>query len=878
MDEISYIGEHLWIQSLGNVFIALALAFSILSTGAYFCSFKRSAEEAFWLKLSRWAFRIHAFSIFGIAALLLYMLFNRNFEFYYVWFHSNTAMASKYILSCLWEGQEGSFLLWMFWHAVLGLILQFTARKWEGPVLMVISLVQVFLVSMILGVVIGPLDLKIGSNPFVLLREQEDMRFMPFLQSASYLANIDGRGLNPLLQNYWMTIHPPTLFLGFASTIVPFAYALAGLIKRDFNGWLKPALPWALFGIGILGAGILMGGAWAYEALSFGGFWAWDPVENASLVPWLTLVAGTHLMVIYRNKGTSLFLAYLLIIVSFQLVLWSTYLTRSGVLGESSVHAFTDLGMNGQLLLFVFAFTWLPAYLFNLQVKTRRYFLLVSVLVFAAGILFGLNSYTFSAYLLLLLFGFGLAMINAKIYFPSAKEEEELLSREFILFLGAVILFLSGVFIIFSTSMPALSKFFEHIPALSRMFADLTTPDIEFYNSVSIWFAYGILFLMAIGQFLRYKTTPVSVWLRQIMPGLILSLGITLFIAIFSTDFLKRFDYALMFFTGILAVTLNIDYIRQVLRNKWKTYGPSLAHAGFACIMLGALLSAGHKKVISENNASVIRLDRLNEDFSNNENILLHKGDTVPMGKYMVTYSRDSAHDKNAYFLVDYYTVDRGVWKKNFTLSPMIQTNPRFGNVAEPSTKHFWNRDIYTHTPYADMDKVNRLINPQPRDTMATDPARRVGTFEIEEGDTLYWATAYFIFADLRSLTRLDSVTAVGDSTRIDLQGDFVLTDLKGNKRILTPGISITTAGIQTFPAMDGETGLKVELTRINPEKRNVEVALYEVQTASQQDYIIMQAIEFPWINILWLGCILMVAGSFMAMARRFSENRKSHD
>ena len=877
MDEISYIGEHLWAQTLGNVFIALALAFSILSTATYFLSFKRSAEENFWLQISRWAFRIHAFSIFGIALLLLYMLFNRNFEYYYVWFHSNTAMASKYILSCLWEGQEGSFLLWMFWHAVLGLILQFTARKWEGPVLMVISLVQVFLVSMILGVVIGPLDLKIGSNPFVLLREQEDMRFMPFVQAADYLSKIDGRGLNPLLQNYWMTIHPPTLFLGFASTIVPFAYALAGLLKKDFNGWLKPDLPWALFGIGILGAGILMGGAWAYEALSFGGFWAWDPVENASLVPWLTLVAGTHLMVIYRNKGTSLFLAYLLIILSFQFVLWSTYLTRSGVLGESSVHAFTDLGMNGQLLLFVFAFTWLPAFLFNIQPKTRRYFLLVSLLTFVAGLIFGLNSYTFSAYLLLLLFGFGLAVINARIFFPSAKEEEEFLSREFILFLGAVILFLSGVFIIFSTSMPALGKFFEHIPALAKMFSDLTTPDIEFYNSVSIWFAYGILFLMAIGQYMRYKSTPASALLKQILPGILLSAGITVFIAIFSEDFLKRFDYGLMFFTGLLAVILNADYIRQVLKYKWKTYGPAIAHAGFAFVMLGALLSAGHKKVISENNASVIKLDRLNEDFSNNENVLLHKGDTVQMGKYMVSYSRDSAYEKNAYFIVDYYTVDKGTWNKRFSLNPMIQTNPRFGNVAEPSTKHFWNRDIYTYTPYADMEKVNQLINPQPKDSLATDPVRRVGTFEVMEGDTIYWATAYFIFADLRSLSKLDTSASIGDSTRIDLQGDFVLTDLKGKKRILTPGISIATSGIQTYPAMDGETGLKVEITRINPEKRNVEVVLYEVQTAAQKDYIIMQAIEFPWINILWLGCVLMVIGSFMAMAKRFAENRNTH-
>jgi cytochrome c-type biogenesis protein CcmF len=114
-----------------------------------------------------------------------------------------------------------------------------------------------------------------------------------------------------------MTIHPPTLFLGFASTIIPFAYAIAGLWRKDFQGWMKPAIPYAFFGVMILGTGILMGGAWAYEALGFGGFWAWDPVENASLVPWITFVAGGHVMLINKNKGQSITTAFFLIFITF---------------------------------------------------------------------------------------------------------------------------------------------------------------------------------------------------------------------------------------------------------------------------------------------------------------------------------------------------------------------------------------------------------------------------------------------------------------------------------------------------------------------------------------------------------------------------------
>ena len=144
-----------------------------------------------------------------------------------------------------------------------------------------------------------------------------------------------------------MVIHPPVLFLGFASTIVPFAYAIAGLWKKD-HSWTKPALPWSLFSTAILGTGIMMGAAWAYESLTFGGYWAWDPVENASLVPWLVMVSGFHTLLIYNATGHSLRATYMFFLLSFLFVLYATFLTRSGILGLSSVHAFTEEGMNFQ--------------------------------------------------------------------------------------------------------------------------------------------------------------------------------------------------------------------------------------------------------------------------------------------------------------------------------------------------------------------------------------------------------------------------------------------------------------------------------------------------------------------------------------------------
>ncbi len=327
--DIAFIGEELIWGKLGNMLIMLAFTASLLSSFSYLIAL-RTGENS-WKTIARSSFAVHTISIFGIIGLIFYLVVGHRFEYHYVWEHSNTAMPLKYIFACFWEGQEGSFLLWIFWHVILSWIIIFSAKEWENGVLFIISLVQVFLTSMILGVVI--FGHKIGTNPFILLRDHPDFADLPFIKLPDYLSRVhDGRGLNPLLQNYWMTIHPPTLFLGFASTVVPFAFAMAGLLRKKYSEWIKPALPWAYFGIMILGTGILMGAAWAYESLSFGGFWAWDPVENASLVPWMTLVGLGHVMLINKHRGTALVSSIALSVITFFFILYSTFLTRSGVL------------------------------------------------------------------------------------------------------------------------------------------------------------------------------------------------------------------------------------------------------------------------------------------------------------------------------------------------------------------------------------------------------------------------------------------------------------------------------------------------------------------------------------------------------------------
>ncbi len=363
---MDYTGEHLLPGQIGHFFIVLSLVASIVATFSYFKSTRseKDIDAGYWKKLARYAFLTEAISVVAIFVSLFYIIQNHLFEYKYAWQHSSLALEPKYMLACFWEGQEGSFLLWSVWHCVLGLILIKTSKKWEAPVMTVVSFAQVCLATMIAGIYI--FNWKMGSNPFILLRDSGVLDNAPALHlnfdvsqplRPDYMSSIkDGNDLNPLLQNYWMVIHPPVLFLGFASTIVPFAFAIAGLWIKKFGEWTKVALPWALFSAAVLGVGIMMGAAWAYESLTFGGYWAWDPVENASLVPWLILIAGIHTLLIYKHSGHSLRATHLFLILSFGFILYSTFLTRSGILGEASVHAFTDLGMNWQLLTFLFIF------------------------------------------------------------------------------------------------------------------------------------------------------------------------------------------------------------------------------------------------------------------------------------------------------------------------------------------------------------------------------------------------------------------------------------------------------------------------------------------------------------------------------------------
>jgi cytochrome c-type biogenesis protein CcmF len=814
MNDIQYVGEHLLPGIVGKISVFTSFVFALTSAVAYYISFRQKelSDVASWKRFARISFLIHAIGIAGIIGSLFYIIQQHLFEYHYAWQHSSRALPPKYLLSCFWEGQEGSFLLWMFWHGVLGFVLIKKAKTWEIPVMALISITQVFLGSMLLGFSFG--EFKVGSNPFNLLREVMDA---PIFNRANYIEFIkDGNGLNPLLQNYWMVIHPPTLFLGFASTIVPFAYSIAAFWKNDFSGWVKPVLPWTLFSAMILGIGILMGGAWAYEALSFGGFWAWDPVENASLVPWITLVAGLHTLLIYKSTGHALRATFLFFISTFVLILYSTFLTRSGILGDTSVHSFTDLGMSGQLVFFM------------------AFFLVLSLV---------------------------LLIVNwNKI--PNPEKEEAFSSREFWMFIGALVLTISAIQITFTTSIPVWNKFFpllRKIPAIGNLFdKDLAPPvnAILHYNSVQVWIAVLISFISGFIQYLKYKQSQWSDFLKS----LAIYFSVAFLISAIFGYFLNILSphYFLMLFATVFTVICNGAYIFTVLKGKIKSAGASVTHAGFGLLLLGALISQHNQEVISINKSEIDFGDAF-DDRSKLENILLKRDEPVEMQGYDVTYIGDSVSPPNTFYKVKYKRINNsGKTTEEFILYPNAQINPNMGLISSPDTRHYLSKDIYTHvTSVPDKNKIEADKLKFESDTVML-------------GDTFYTAKAYVVAEKLIPNPVINQAEINADDIAAGLQ--LKIKTLDGIEYKAMPVYLIRNNMPVMIVDSVSELGLTFRIEKIIPDKGQIIIGKKEKDF--DNDFIIMKAILFPYINILWTGCFVMAIGFLISIFRRAKENK----
>ncbi|MDF2156615.1 cytochrome c biogenesis protein CcsA [Algoriphagus sp. CAU 1675] len=831
-----------FIGNLGHLMSIVAFVSALVTAYAYSQYFKANElEKASWRKFSRTSFYIHAVSSTVIALALFEIIYNHRFEYFYAYSHSSKALPVHYMISSFWEGQEGAFILWIFWNVVLGVILIHTNKRWEAPVMIVFALVQAFLVSMILGVVIG--DLKIGSSPFILLR---DATQAPIFQMNPDFVPEDGTGLNPLLQNIWMVIHPPTLFLGYASTLVPFAFLIAGLVTKRYSEWIRPALPWAIFSAMVLGMGIIMGAYWAYVTLNFGGYWNWDPVENAVYVPWLILVASIHTMITFKKSSTALKTSIVLVILTFILVLYATFLVRSGVLGDASVHSFTDLGLSGQLLIYML------------------FFLVVSVVLSA----------------------------RAWKHIPTSEKEASVYSREFWVFIGATTLGLMSFQVILPTSIPAFNALVESFGGISNMAPP--ADQIAFYTKFQLWFGIAIALLTAVGQFFWWQKMDKKALKEALLTPYIISVLLSAVIIVLA----KVYDwkYMVIVLAGTFTVVANSVILARILKKStFKLAGGSLAHIGLGMTLIGVMFSSGYSDVISIN-MSGLTYSNSWEDELNKEHVLLWINKPTQMKDYTVVYrgrqkkvvgvpeyvpsklleSTGNVNEalaledykdyfkkgdkvslvleENDYFKIDYYQNET----YKFSLSPMSQFNEGMGGlISSPDSKIYLDKDLYTYVA-----AMNDYEDPEWKEDEI---------YEVSPGEQFHIADFVTYFDGAEVLSEIEGYTLQeGD---VAVKAIIRILDYDVEKR-LEPTFIIRNNQVGKLPVIDNELGIKVTLENILPEQNKFVFKVNQYQ----KDYVVMKAIVKPYINVLWIGCIIMLIGFTVAIFRRFDEFKKMRD
>lgn len=461
------------------------------------------------LGFARRGYWFFTLSIVFCMLLLFLALARRDFRIEYVQQYSGLDLPLHYQVASFWAGQKGSFLVWLVFGALIGLPLMRSTGRDEPPVM------GVYLLTLF-----GLLFILVRENPWVMLDH----------------APLDGDGLNPLLQDDWMVIHPPIMFVGYAAGAIPFAFAIAAMWRRDTSRWAAKAFPWAVGGFLVLGTAILMGGYWAYKTLGWGGYWGWDPVENASLIPWLLGIVLIHGLHLERTRGRFRRANLLFACLVYLAVLYSTYLTRSGVLADFSVHSFVELGISEWLIMMQLFFLGSSIYLLVTRMKT----------------------------------------IETK---PS---EDPLLSRGAFLTLATITVLVSAVVIGIGTSAPLLTAWMEHPGQVGP----------SFYNRTNMPLALLMSFLLALVPYLTWKGTPPRALLRKLAPS---ALGATVITLLALVNGVHDPFHLLFVLLAGLAFSSNLHRTIELARSGGlKRAGGYMAHVGVGCMLIGVLASSAY--------------------------------------------------------------------------------------------------------------------------------------------------------------------------------------------------------------------------------------------------------------------------------------------
>jgi len=725
----------------GQLACWLAFISSLVAGFSWFAALLGRTEAT---TVARAAFRVQWLGLLGGAACLWWILFSHQFQYQYVHDYSSRDMPGYYVYAAFWGGQEGTFLLWALISTTLGLVLMRWRHALTDAALFFMNL-PILLLTFV-GVVRGP--------------------FM-----ASKQVFTDGVGLNPLLQDWWMTIHPPVLFIGFSSFVVPFAIACAALLKRDYDGWVKPVLPWAVFSTAIQATGFIMGGVWAYKVLGWGGYWGWDPVENGSLIPWLSNIALVHGLLVQRVTGSLRRTNFFLAILSYVLVLYASFLTRSGVLADFSVHSFAanddwklPLGLGG---------------------------FLIGLVTLAATV------------------GFGLLLSRLR-EIPRASEALGAFSRESFMWLGQLVFML----------MCALVAIGMSAPLITRLFGPPSNVQTSYYNLVNAPLAIAMGLLLGIAPLLRWRQHEPGAFLRAAVPSTVFALvgGVVVFWAGIRDPMPAAIVFAMCF-----ALASNFMVTLRGFKAGWKHGAAYLGHMGASLMLIGVIASSGYG------------LDT---------QIQLPRGEARKALGYDLVF-QGMQIDKDG---KDHAIIAVNAPERKFTANAKFYWSEyNQGYMKKPHIERFWTHDIYI----SPLEMVG---------------GRDEGGTWFEPGETKQTGNLKLTFQGF--------VPEVGEG-RMKLTA-LLVADVGGHTVPLKPTFEVIMAdGKRTSTPAYLPSGGTISILSGDPQTGRALLALPGEERAKESETLAVEVSTKPFINLVWLGAVVMLASAFLSMFRRVIDVRR---
>lgn len=735
---------------LENIVLNIGFVFSLFASVFYAVSIKNNKL----VPKARIIYFAATALIVVASVLLMANILAHNFQIAYVYEYSSKGLPAYLLISSFFAGQEGSFLLWALMLAIIGVPLINHSKKYElEPYIMTVFTASIAFFMLLLVI----------KSPFVYIWDK-----YPDVFSKGFLPE-DGRSLNPILENFWLAIHPPFLFAGYAMLAVPFSYVLGVKIKGADDAAILKSRSWLLASSAVLGAGLILGGFWAYETLGWGGWWGWDPVENSSLIPWLLSVALIHTFVVQKTTGSFASVNYALSAVTYFFVIYSTFLTRSGII-QNSQHSFANT---------------------------------------TAGVYYVL----LGGMILIILSSLAIYLIK-KPKIKQTRESFKLQSREFFLSVGIFLILASTAVITIGTSMPIFNSEISIEP--------------KFYDNVNIPIV--ILALLVLFVSISYRWREVK--FADIKKPLLMNIKLAIIMTCAGIMWGIRDVLSIgILLAAYFVLSVSVVNIIKKIRDKKYTIGLSIAHAGFAILIVGIVFSGTHA---------------VHKSFS------LGQNESVKFHDMEIKYIKSQQIDKHLTDREKYqFIIEMNRNGNIMYLNPVTfyKNNQMF---REPAIRSGLDRDVY--------------VAPLGLDSMFSVPMN-----EMQKGQVLNYKKENLSFKFTQFIMTNPDASEIGALVEYDLNGKHY-TD--------TASAVIDMKSLACSPIWRNftDSDLKFGLMKIivDDKDRNKSKAVFAFVRDKDLPIKAHEAFTFeltikPFMNLIWLGAIFIIAGTFWAIFKRKS-------